>query len=455
MPALRSSLRRLVLVAAVCLASVASLFQPVTTPAAAASCPVSPPTPLRMLYKESERVVVASAGLSELDKSLGNDSYRRTTFHLSESLKGGHGESALQVVHYTNPEYPDFAGNFKKGDRLLLFLNYVEEQNAYSVGDMRHGAKKLSDEDLKVYVKRIEELSALLLKEKPDDREIVEWLVRCAEEPATRWEGAYELYAGFSIARNEASAAAAKQASEAGGEEEAEGEGEAEEAEEAEEQAAEAAEAGAGESVVESEEIIEVPLSVSTDDTGEGEGAELKEVERPRIDMKAFRLGMYGTDIAPEAVAALTPDQKTRLANALFRADKVGEGETTLLDIVKGWGDERLVPFLSAQLRGLEKDPPYFATELMSVLAEALKDKALAKLVENYIENAPYEDYVEGEVAVESDEDEEGASEKESRASDENRTKVSAVQKRGEMLREFLNAAENRVQYDLAMQLSR
>jgi hypothetical protein len=72
------------------------------------------------------------------------------------------------------------------------------------------------------------------------------------------------------------------------------------------------------------------------------------------------------------------------------------------------------------------------------------------------MENAPYEDYVEGESEVsEESDDEEAASEKESRAATEDKKKVSAVQKRGEMLREFLAAVENRIQYDLAMQLSR
>jgi hypothetical protein len=165
---------------------------------------------------------------------------------------------------------------------------------------------------------------------------------------------------------------------------------------------------------------------------------------------------MYGTDITPESVAGLTQDQKTRLANALFRADKIDEGETALLEVVKDWGDERLVPFLTNHLRGLEKDPPYLAAELMSALAAALKDKAVTKLVANYIENAPYQDYVEGEDEESEGADEEGEdSENEERASAEDKKKVSAVEKRRELLREFLAAVENRIQYDLAMQLSR
>jgi hypothetical protein len=465
MPALRSSALRLALAAAVCLASVASAFHPGTALVVAAACPVSPPTPLRMLYKDSERVVVARVGNSEVDKTSNDDSFRRTTFHIGESLKGGHGEETLQVVHYTSTATPEFAGNFKKGERLLLFLNRDDDKETYRVNDLRYGAKRLSDEDLKVYLKRIEELSALLLKEKPDDKEIVEWLVRCAEEPATRWEGAYELKAGFALARHEANAAAGNEGPDA---EEGEGseEDEAEESEESEvtdeseESSNEAVEAGAAE-LVQSESVVETTIDAKVLNelplfAGAGAGKQL-EVQSPEVKLQ-LRLGMYGTDIAPEAVAALTQDQRTRLANALFRADKVGEGETELLEVVKGWGDERLVPFLVAQLRGLEKDPPYLATELMSALAEALKDKTVAKLAEHYMENAPYEDYFEGEpkeAGESGDVDEEQASQKAGRAADANRTKVSAVQKRGDMLREFLAAAENRVQYDLAMQLSR
>ncbi len=465
MPALRSSLWRLVLAAAVCLASIAFPFRHGATPtAAAASCPVAPPKPLRMLYTSSDRVVVARAGNSEVEKSSNDDSFRRTTFHIGESLKGGHGESTLPVVHYTSSETPDYAGNFKKGDRLLLFLTRNEDEESYWINDMRYGAKKLSDEDLKIYLKRIEELSALLLKEKPDDKEIVEWLVRCAEEPATRWEGAYELNAGFSIARNEASAAGNKDSADAEGDEEESEEGEAEESDESsseteavEAEATEAEVAEAAEAVVESEPVAETSTpdeSVAPVDTSEAN--ESVKVGVLQIEMKQLRLGMYGTDIAPESVAGLTPDQKTRLANALFRADKVEEGETALLEMVKGWGDERLVPFLTNQLHGLEKDPPYLANELMSVLAEALKDKTVAKLAEDYMANAPYEDYVEGEEESDGTEDIEAeAYAKEKPAPDQNKTKVSAVRKRGEMLREFLNAVENRIQYDLAMQLSR
>lgn len=77
-------------------------------------------------------------------------------------------------------------------------------------------------------------------------------------------------------------------------------------------------------------------------------------------------------------------------------------------------------------------------------------------LVENYMESAPYEDYVEGE-SEESGESVDGgaASEREGRASAGGKKKISAAEKRGEMLREFLAAADNRIPYDLAMQLSR
>jgi hypothetical protein len=398
--------------------------------------------PLRTLYRTSERIVAARVGNSIMEKSQGDDSWRRTTFHVSESLKGDPSESTLQVLHWTSSDTPEYPGNFKKGDTILLFLSYDNESNAYLVADMSYGAKKLSEDDLKLYIRRIEELAVIMQKEKPDEAEIVEWLVRCAEEPATRWEGAYELSASVSMARNAAEAAAAKE--EPGAEEvEEEAEGETSESE----------------SIVETEATVEVEPAVEVE-------AEVESTEDSSTNASAgevvatltsftpnMKLSLYGTDIEPGTIARLTQDQKTRLANALFRADKMSEGEMALVNIVKDWGDERLVPSLAAHLRALEKDPPYFSPDLMNVLADVLKDESLRKLAADYIENAPYADYLEGESGEsgEGPESEEAAA----RASTEGKKKISAVQKRGEMLREFLAAVENRIQYDLAMQLSR
>ncbi|MCA1633964.1 MAG: hypothetical protein LC802_09665 [Acidobacteria bacterium] len=452
MPALRSNSLRLVLSVAVCLASVASAFRPGTTSAVAA-CPISMPVPLRMLYRASERIVVARVGNSAPEKSGdSDDSYRRTTFHVSESLKGDPSENTFQVVHWTSSDVPDYEGNFKKGDTLLLFLNRIENDHAYRVDDIGYGVKKLSDDDLKIYLRRIEELAAIMQKEKPDEAETVEWLVRCAEEPATRWEGAYELNASLSLARSEAAKKGDPTAT-ANGEAEGEEAGETDESEAAAEsvEVEEAATTETGGAASEAAEETSPDVEASAEESANEEAVNIV----TKLNARTLRFGGYGTDIGPEPVNGLTPDQKARLADALFRADKFGRGETALLNVVKGWGDARLVPFLAGQLRGLEKDPPYFADELMNVLAHALKDKNLRQLVENYSANAPYQDYFEGEDEQEEELGEEGEAEKRARAVTEGKTKISAVQKRSEMLREFLAAVENRIQYDLAMQLSR
>ena len=53
----------------------------------------------------------------------------------------------------------------------------------YSVTDIRHGAKRLSEADLKIYFKRIEELQWVTRQEPPDRAELLEWLVRCPRSP--------------------------------------------------------------------------------------------------------------------------------------------------------------------------------------------------------------------------------------------------------------------------------
>lgn len=53
--------------------------------------------------------------------------------------------------------------------------------------------RKLPSAELNVYVQRINELAHLSHEQEPNPEETVEWLVRCVEDPATRWEGAFDL----------------------------------------------------------------------------------------------------------------------------------------------------------------------------------------------------------------------------------------------------------------------
>jgi len=87
----------------------------------------------------------------------------------------------------------DSDDGLRSGDSVLLFLRKKEGSEGYELTDRADGIKKMSDEDLSVYARRISELNYIFDTPNVDQAEIVDWLVRCAEEPATRWEGAFEL----------------------------------------------------------------------------------------------------------------------------------------------------------------------------------------------------------------------------------------------------------------------
>lgn len=449
MRAFPSTALRLVVAAALCSATLAS-FQPKTFRAAA--CPVEPPKPLRMLYVESERVVVARAGESRRVPGEHEQYQRRTIFDVSENLKGDPGENRIEVAHWVS-EDAHFPGNFRGGETLLLFLKPNDEGSGYFVNDMRYGAKKLSDDALKVYVKRIEELAYIVSQPEPSKSELTEWLVRCAEEPATRWEGAYELATSRTIAEYEVE----------------------NKKEEALVKARAAASASEGSSNVEaaSDEREAVPdgEDASTESAEAAPGDETVAAETGEEVVVTETLWGFGTDIDASIAAGLNEEQKKRLADALFSADKLGEGEMALVQLVKNWEDERFAPFVLNYLRGVEEDPPYQAAEMLTALAYGLKDDSLIKLSTEYIESAPYYDEEEevsesdetsevdeaaevaegGEIAVETEET--PAPEEEDEAAPQllqslfapDGTKLTATQRRSQMLRNFLSAVESRM----------
>lgn len=91
----------------------------------------------------------------------------------------------------------DATYGLKTGDSVLLFLRYGKDGKTLELADEDEGLKKLSSNDIAVYEKRIREIGPLVSGDEPSVPAIVEWMMRCAEEPATRWEATFELIKGF------------------------------------------------------------------------------------------------------------------------------------------------------------------------------------------------------------------------------------------------------------------
>ena len=87
--------------------------------------------------------------------------------------------------------------NLTVGERYLFFLRKNAETGQYELTDETSGAKKLSDYDLDIHKKRIKELKSIADKKENQLTELTEWIMRCIDDPATRWDGVISLNNSF------------------------------------------------------------------------------------------------------------------------------------------------------------------------------------------------------------------------------------------------------------------
>ena len=341
------------------------------------------PKPLRVLYNESDLVVVARIGESKTMEREREARLVKSALRVSSILKG---KSKGPIVDLFHLSYGDLKGPFVVGEEMLLFLKRSKPESGhkshggYEIDDTQYGIKKLAGGELKTYLDRIAELSQISGENGPVDSAVVEWLVRCAEDPATRWEGAYELLA--SVERHSDS------------------------------------------------EANQDTRSEATDSTSQADDAAREEASATDIS------GPDQNDAAEDSNfgALLTVEQRARLMTALFQTEEIQDRDLQLIELARRWKEPRLAPFLIEQLRRFEASPPRFAERLMDCIAAALDDKAIAHLAEEYQENVSYPDE-----QVERESGEDGAK---SANNVLNAEAAAAIQTRSQMLAEFLRAVE-------------
>jgi hypothetical protein len=362
-------------------------------------CPVKMPETLLSLYRNSDTIYITRYEKSEEGETIRDDEdyyvvRTRTYFSVSTTLKGeprkmfvledeayrfkgvpeedADGE-ADETDLYDDDEYEEPA-RLAPGDDVLLFLSRDDEGTSLRLTDYRDALKRLPADHIVSYQLRINELNVMFASGKPSDAKIVDWLIRCIQDPVTRWEGAFELLQGF---------------------QELEWENSRDEAAESETDAAEAV-----------------------------DGSDLA------IDDETEIVIPGGADLA----RALTDNQKQELLNILLTrpADKGNEaggrqglsrGDQVLLELVKRWGARRLAVFLFDLLRADAGDR-YYKSQIMRTLADILGSKKLVALAEKFgddiyendsefvtagdDEDSEYEDDpVAGEVEGEEDESDE------------------------------------------------
>ena len=150
------------------------------------------PRPLRLLVKEAPFIVTARVEAVDPGNVRG---YMVETVRLEvlECLKND--PATRTIVQSIGQPICPAPPRYRPQTNALVFLERDDEGRFFTYA-LSYGAKTLGDEGLEVYVERVrEQLAIERIEDETEKRNAqVEWLVRCAEHPATRWEGAYELW---------------------------------------------------------------------------------------------------------------------------------------------------------------------------------------------------------------------------------------------------------------------
>jgi carboxypeptidase family protein len=352
------------------------------------------PSSLLDLHRQSDLIAIAQVGRSVV---AGTDNEMkltqvRTDLRISSQLKGENDQQVIPFYHWINNVYDRWINNasppeFKQGARLLVFLQFRKTEDGKRldgfevIGWEGKSIKELDDGALAVYRQRIEELTAIFRRVDPEPAEIVEWLIRCVEEPATREEGIRKLSEGLSLLNLQH-------------ERENEDKSQSVEVEES---------AGQGE------------------DDEEGSNEQTDNDHWAEIRRENIRLA-----------AALTQEHKTRLANALFAIEELNEDDMRLVGLIQELGDERLASYLVSQLRRIADRAPRLAESLVWKIAQVINDEDIRRLANDYDDAATYDESENGDGSDRQDSN---------RNKPADGLTVEAI-KRGAMLKDFLKLVE-------------
>lgn len=153
-----------------------------------------PPQTLRMLTNKSELIV--SARVEQIAFIEDTDGFKTGIARLNilSVVKGADGSQSIDVYYSANMVCPE-PPRYKEGDTVLAFLSRSEHYQGYLTVGLSYGAKSMTNRKIEAYSARIRELIEIERQADPLARQqqLVEWLVRCVEEPITMWEGAYDL----------------------------------------------------------------------------------------------------------------------------------------------------------------------------------------------------------------------------------------------------------------------
>jgi len=154
-----------------------------------------PPIGLRELYRSADLVVVAKAGKTEsLSEKLDSWFSAKVTLTVEKSLKGKATDGKV-TVYFAQGLVCPAPDRYPEDRTQLVFLKWRKEIQGYHARGLSYATKELAPRALEVYLLRLEELSKIPAEKRDEapSPATLDWLVRCIEGPATRWEGAMEF----------------------------------------------------------------------------------------------------------------------------------------------------------------------------------------------------------------------------------------------------------------------
>ena len=340
------------------------------------------PLPLLDLYRNSDLVAIAYLGQSTIVDNEEGANLLKSALHISVQLKGQNSEPVIPFYYRDDDIHPT---RLKPGGRLLVFLRHRESEDGnqldgYELAGWEESIKVLDDGALAIYRQRIEELRAIFKGSNPDPAELVEWLVRCIEEPATREDGVRNMS-----------------------------------------------------EIVYALTLQHKQKNEANSETGEIDKShdQMKDDEEDSIEPPGDDESEMEREITKLA-AALTEDHKNRLTSALFDNAELTEADIGLAYLITEFGDPRLAPYLVSQLQRVSGDPPRFTESLVRILAYTVNDDDLKRLADDYDGAATYD---ESESDDESDQQDAIRNERSAGLT------VAAI-KRGAMVKDFLKLVE-------------
>ena len=156
------------------------------------------PHPLRLLISEAPYIVYADVVEVSAVSDTEEWSDDKASLVIREIYQGKLSQDTIEV-HFTPNMVCPAPARYKTGTSVLAFLYKEDSLNYYETYALSYGCKEMNaSEEIAVYKTRIREMQDINTIQDSITRntKTIDWLITCAVNPYTKWEGVYELSPG-------------------------------------------------------------------------------------------------------------------------------------------------------------------------------------------------------------------------------------------------------------------